>query len=160
MASGTFAAPAPALGTPASSLPFPAATLGLRLWNKAWGAWPKRLTAWFALSLMPLLGQNAMEPGPFPTREMFPLYLSTLVYQPVDPAPLEAGHFRISVDHTRANTFEFSDVFKDHPPGLPGQRSAVTRERALEIAAAYPALPVLFSLTRRWSVRPCGCDMA
>ena len=32
--------------------------------------------------------QTPMELGPIPTRDMFPLYLPTLAYQPVDPTPL------------------------------------------------------------------------
>jgi|GEM_PF-385782 len=102
------------------------------------------LFAALALISVPLAAQDPMELGPYPTREMFPLYLATMVYQPVDPTPLGAGRFRVTLGHVRANTFEFSDVFKDHPPDLPGARNTVTRERAEEVAAAYPSLPVLF----------------
>lgn len=88
------------------------------------------------------LGAQDLEPGPSPTREMFPLFLTTMVYQPVDPAPLGRGRWRVDLDHMRANTFEFSDVFKGAPPGA--GRIAVTREFAEATAAAYAGLPVLF----------------
>jgi len=90
------------------------------------------------------LGAQDLETGPAPTREMFPLYLSTLAYQPVAPAPLGRGRWRVDLDHMRANTFEFSDVFKSVPPGEPPGRITATRERAEATAAAHPEMPVLF----------------
>ena len=98
---------------------------------------------WLGLGLGLALGAQDLEIGPSPTREMFPLFLATLVYQPVDPTPLGAGRWRVDLDHMRANTFEFSDVFKGTPPA-PGGRLTITREAAEATAAAYPTLPVLF----------------
>ena len=42
--------------------------------------------------------------GPISTREMFPLYLPTLAYQPVDPTPVGQGRWRVALDTIRANT--------------------------------------------------------
>ena len=42
-----------------------------------------------ALAALQLTAEEPLhEMGPFPTREMFPLYLPTMAYQPVDPVPL------------------------------------------------------------------------
>lgn len=90
------------------------------------------------------LGAQDLEPGPSPTREMFPLFLATMVYQPVDPAPLGRGRWRVDIDHMRANTFEFSDIFKGAAPGAPEGRIGITRESAEAMAATHAELPVLF----------------
>jgi len=95
-------------------------------------------------SLLPLQAQEILELGPFPTREMFPLYLTPMAYQPVDPTPLGCGRWRVSLDNTRANTFEFSDVFKEHSSQDETGRVAVTREGALALAAEYKGVPLLF----------------
>jgi hypothetical protein len=76
---------------------------------------------------------------------MFPLFLGTLVYQPVDPTPLGAGHWRVALDHIRANTFEYSDVYQGIPPeGPPVGRERITRDLLALIAGWYPDRPVLF----------------
>jgi hypothetical protein len=85
-----------------------------------------------------------MEFGPFPTREMFPLFLPTLAYQPVDPTPLGEGRWRVSLDHIRANTFEFSDILKTQAPRDALGRVAITQAFVLDRAAEYAAVPLIF----------------
>lgn len=94
--------------------------------------------------VLPLSGQEPMEMGPFPTREMFPLYLLPMVYQPVDPTPLGRGRWRVSLDHIQANTFEFSDILKDQAPRDTQGRIAITREFVLAHANEYTSIPLLF----------------
>jgi len=91
-----------------------------------------------------LVAQEPMEMGPIPTREMFPLYLPTLAYQPVDPTPVGQGRWRVALDTIRANTFEFSDVFKTQAPRDAQGRVTLTREFVLAHAADYAAVPVIF----------------
>lgn len=91
-----------------------------------------------------LQAQTPMETGPFPTRDMFPLYLLPMVYQPVDPTPLGEGRWRVSLDHIRANTFEFSDIFKHQEPRDAEGRVAITRDFVLAHAAEYASLPLVF----------------
>ncbi len=88
--------------------------------------------------------QESMEFGPFPTREMFPLFLPTLAYQPVDPTPLGEGRWRVSLDHIRANTFEFSDILKTQAPRDALGRVAITQAFVLDRAAEYAAVPLIF----------------
>lgn len=95
-------------------------------------------------SLLPLFGQEPMEMGPIPTREMFPLYLLPMVYQPVDPTPLGRGRWRVALDHMQANTFEFSDNLKDQAPRDAQGRLAITREFVLAHASEYAAIPLMF----------------
>jgi hypothetical protein len=112
--------------------------------------------AWMLGGLLPLSGQEPMEMGPFPTREMFPLFLVPMVYQPVDPTPIGKGKWRVSLDHMQANTFEFSDVLKDQAPRDAQGRLAITREFVLAHAAEYASVPVLFFFdeeTARTSLR-------
>ncbi|WP_257309410.1 DUF3187 family protein [Geothrix fuzhouensis] len=94
--------------------------------------------------MLPLIGQEPMEMGPFPTREMFPLYLMPMVYQPVDPTPVGQGRWRVSLDHMQANTFEFSDILKDQAPRDAQGRLAITREFVLAHAAEYSSIPLMF----------------
>lgn len=89
-------------------------------------------------------GQEVQDYGPIPTREMFPLFLPPLVYQPVDPTPVGRGRWRVDLDHMRANTFEFSDVFKAQAPRDAAGRLAITRDYVLAHAAEYAAQPLVF----------------
>lgn len=109
----------------------------------------RRTSIAFTLALMlggmlSLSGQEPMEMGPLPTREMFPLYLLPMVYQPVDPTPLGRGRWRVSLDHMQANTFEFSDILKDQAPRDAQGRIAITREFVLAHANEYASIPLLF----------------
>ena len=104
------------------------------------GGWLVRLL----LAALPLQAQEPLELGPIPTREMFPLFLPPLVYQPVNPTPVGQDRFRVTIDHVRANTFEFSDVFKDQAPRDAQGRVALTRAFILSQAAQYAALPLVF----------------
>ncbi|HEX9011479.1 MAG TPA: DUF3187 family protein [Holophagaceae bacterium] len=92
----------------------------------------------------PVFGQEPMEMGPFPTREMFPLFLLPMVYQPVDPTPLGRGHWRVSLDHMQANTFEFSDILKEQAPRDAEGRIAITRDFVLAHASEYSQIPLMF----------------
>jgi hypothetical protein len=106
--------------------------------------------------LLPVSGQEPTEMGPFPTREMFPLFLIPMVYQPVDPTPIGKGKWRVSLDHMQANTFEFSDILKDQGPRDAQGRLAITREFVLAHAAEYASIPVLYFFdeeTARTSLR-------
>ena len=96
--------------------------------------------------LLPLRGQETLELGPFPTREMFPLFLAPMAYQPVDPTPLGCGRWRVSLDHIRANVFEFSDVFKGQSNRDPAGRVTVTRDFVQAHAAEFRPIPLLFFL--------------
>ena len=91
-----------------------------------------------------LSGQEPAEPGPVPTREMFPLFLISMAYQPADPTPLGAGRWRIDLEHVQANTFEFSDVFKQQTPRDAQGRIRVTRDYVETHAAEYAHLPLVF----------------
>ena len=105
------------------------------------GGWPVRL---LLLAALPLQGQEPIELGPIPTREMFPLFLPPMVYQPVNPTPVGQGQWRITIDHIRANTFEFSDVFKDQAPRDAQGRVAITKTFILSQASQYASLPLVF----------------
>lgn len=94
--------------------------------------------------LPPLKADDPMEMGPFPTRDMFPLFLVPMVYQPVDPTPLGSGVWRVSIDHIRANTFEFSDVLKNKAPRDNQGRVAITRAFVLDHASEFANLPLVF----------------
>ncbi len=101
-----------------------------------------------ALAFLAALSLGGEEPlhemGPFPTREMFPLYLATMAYQPVDPVPLGRGRWRGSLHWVEANTFQYSDVFEQNPPRDTSGRIFVTRDRFAAEAAAYPNTPMLY----------------
>ncbi|HQL47789.1 MAG TPA: DUF3187 family protein [Holophaga sp.] len=98
------------------------------------------------LLLASLLGAQTppLELGPAPTREMFPLYLVTLPYQPVDPTPLGRGRWQASVVHLRSNTFEFSEVLKERAPTNAAGRVVLTREYVEANAHAYADVPIVF----------------
>ena len=82
--------------------------------------------------------------GPFPTRDMFPLALSSMVYQPVDPTPVGTGQWRVALHNVRGNTFEFSDILKSQAPRDVIGRVALTREFVLAHAAEYANIPLIF----------------
>ena len=100
------------------------------------------------LALLAALGLAAEEPlhemGPFPTREMFPLYLPALAYQPVDPAPLGRGRWRWALNWIEANTFQYSDLFENNPVRDVSGRIAVTRSLFQTTAASYPNVSTLY----------------
>lgn len=100
------------------------------------------------LAVLATLAMGAEEPlhemGPFPTREMFPLYLPTMAYQPVDPAPLGRGRWRWALHWVEANTFQFSDLFENQAPRDPSGRLAVTEAAFATRVAQYPEVPTLY----------------
>ncbi len=100
------------------------------------------------LAALAALGLAAEEPlhemGPFPTREMFPLYLPTMAYQPVDPVPLGQGQWRWALNWTEANTFQFSDFFENQAPRDQSGRIAVTRDYFASVVAKHPDIPTLY----------------
>lgn len=88
--------------------------------------------------------QDVVEFGPAPTRDMFPLALSTLVYQPVDPVPVGLGRWQVSLEHVRSNTFEFSDILKTQAPRDVEGRVVLSRDFVLAHAAEYASIPLIF----------------
>lgn len=104
----------------------------------------RRLLPAFTALLLPALAAEVPDPGPAPTREMFPLYLIAMAYQPVDPQPLGRGRWQVELEHMQANTFEFSDVFKERTPRDAQGRVFVTRDYVLAQAADYAQLPLVF----------------
>ncbi len=98
-----------------------------------------------ALAALQLAAEEPLhEMGPFPTREMFPLYLPTMAYQPVDPVPLGHGQWRWALNWMEANTFQFSDYFEDHAPRDQSGRLAVTRDYFASVVAKHPDIPTLY----------------
>lgn len=99
--------------------------------------------------LLPLLGlalgaQDVQEIGPFPTRDMFPLAMPSMVYQPVDPTPVGQGRWSVSLHHVRGNTFEFSDILKTQAPRDSEGRIAITKDFVLAHASEYASIPLIF----------------
>ena len=102
-----------------------------------------------ALVFLTVLGLAAEEPlhemGPFPTREMFPLYLPTLAYQPVDPVPLGRGHWRWALNWMEANTFQFSDILAQESAMKDATgRLIITRAFVQANLAKWKDVPVLY----------------
>ncbi|HEX9011275.1 MAG TPA: DUF3187 family protein [Holophagaceae bacterium] len=101
-----------------------------------------------ALAVLAALALGAEEPlhemGPFPTREMFPLYLPTMAYQPVDPVPLGRGRWRWALHWVEANTFQFSDLFENQAPRDASGRIAVTEAAFAARVALHPEVPTLY----------------
>lgn len=105
----------------------------------------RRAALAFFLAALALGAEEPLhEMGPFPTREMFPLYLPTMAYQPVDPVPLGRGHWRWSLHWVEANTFQYSDVFEQNPPKDTTGRIDVTRAVFEAAAAKYANIPTLY----------------
>lgn len=102
------------------------------------------LVRFLASGAQGLVAEEGFEYGPIATREMFPLYLISLPYQPMDPSPIGPGRWRISLDHMQANTFEFSDVFKEQTPRDAQGRVKITRPYVEAHATEYAHLPLVF----------------
>jgi len=62
----------------------------------------------------------------------------------VDPTPLGEGRWRVSLDHIRANTFEFSDILKAQAPRDAQGRITLDRAFVLAHAAEYATVPLVF----------------
>lgn len=84
-----------------------------------------------------------MELGPLPTREMFPMFLMTQAYRPIDPTPVGRGRWRFSLEAMRANTFEFSEVFKERAPDSQ-ERMVITRAFMEAHSAKFADVPLVF----------------
>lgn len=97
-----------------------------------------------ALCSLGLLAQEPIEMGPLPTRDMFPLFMVSQVYQPVAPLPIGEGRWEWTLDAMRANTFEFSEILKDRVPRDPEGRAVVTRAYVEAHAAEYADIPIIF----------------
>lgn len=101
-----------------------------------------------AVILIPALMQAnthpVLEAGPSAIREMFPLFLISLSYQAADPTPLGQGVFQAELDRMRANTFEFSSIFKYQMPTDQQGRIQLTREYIEAQAQQFAHLPLLF----------------
>lgn len=100
------------------------------------------------LALVLWAGARAESPlhemGPFPTREMFPMFLPPMAYQPADPVPLGRGRWRWALHHMEANTFQFSDVLEKNPPRDAVGRVQVTREFVEARLADYASIPMVY----------------
>jgi hypothetical protein len=105
---------------------------------------PSKLLFPAALSLCASLTAQGFDPGPAPTRELFPLELVPLVYQPIAPKPVGEGKWQVSFHSTRGNVFEFSDVIKNAPPPTLQGRLALSRSYWEGYAAAHPGEPFVF----------------
>ncbi len=87
---------------------------------------------------------DSMDPGVAPTRELFPLQLIPLVYQPLSPRPVGVGTWQVSLHSARGNVFEFSDAIKNGPPRDLQGRVLLTRAYWTQHAADYAQLPFAF----------------
>ncbi len=84
------------------------------------------------------------DPGPSATRDLFPLNLLPLTYRPASAVPLRAGETRVAMQVIRANTFEFSDLIKDHLAHETGGRTPVTPAMVAALAAQTSSEPLLY----------------
>lgn len=96
------------------------------------------------LAALRLASAEPVPTGPVPSREMFPLFLIAMAYQPVNPAILGSGRWQVELEHVQANTFEFSDVFKTQTPRDAQGRLLVTRDYVLAHAGEYAHLPLVY----------------
>jgi len=104
-----------------------------------------RRLALACLAQMGLLAEAPLhEMGPPATREMFPLFLPPMAYQPADPKPLGRGQWRWGLHWMQANTFQFSDVFDQNPPRDTQGRVAVTRAYVEARLGDYADLPTVY----------------
>ncbi len=86
----------------------------------------------------------AFDAGVAPSRELFPLQLIPLTYQPLSPKPLGTGRWQVALHSTRANVFEFSDAIKNGPPTDLQGRIQLTRAYWTQHAGDYAQLPFAF----------------
>lgn len=84
------------------------------------------------------------DPGPPATRDLFPLNLPLLTYRPVAAPTVGKGEWRVSVQVTEENTFEFSDPIKDLLARDTQGRITPTLSGAQQVAQALPDAPLLF----------------
>lgn len=103
-------------------------------------------SAAFVILCPPLFGQEAPEfdAGVAPTRELFPLQLIPLTYQPLSPRPVGVGRWQVALHSLRGNVFEFSDAIKNGPPTDLQGRVHLTQAYWAQHAADYPQLPFAF----------------
>jgi hypothetical protein len=113
---------------------------------------PSRLR-WFVVGALfafarPLLAQEPgapwPDPGPPATRDLFPLNLPLLTYRPVAAPTVGKGGWRVSVQVTEENTFEFSDPIKDILAHDTQGRITPTLAGAQQVAQSMPDAPLLF----------------
>lgn len=90
------------------------------------------------------LAAQDFDPGPAPTRDLFPLRLMTLGLQPISGKPVGEGRWQVAFHSTRANVFEFSDLLKADPPRSVGGRLVPDRAYWEGYAAAHPNEPFVF----------------
>lgn len=104
-----------------------------------------RLAALMLLALPGLLAEAPLhEMGPPATREMFPLFLMPMVYQPTDPRPLGRGQWRWGLHWMEANTFQFSNVFNQGTPRDTQGRVAINRAYVEAHIQDYADLPMIY----------------
>ena len=102
------------------------------------------------LAAMLLMGMAAAaqetwaDPGPSSTRDMFPLNMFALTYHPIGATTLDRGQGLVSLQIARANTFEFSNLIKNHLSQDAQGRTNVDLAGATAFAAANPKEPLIF----------------
>ena len=84
------------------------------------------------------------DPGPPATRDLFPLNLTPLDYRPVAAPTVGEGQWRVSLQVTEENTFEFSDPIKDLLAHDTQGRITPTLAGVEQLAKAFPDAPLLF----------------
>jgi hypothetical protein len=84
------------------------------------------------------------DPGPPSSRDLFPLNLVPLTYRPVGAETVGEGQWRVSFQVTRSNTFEFSDLIKDHLGRDISGRLTVDKVGVTQLANAFPNEPLIF----------------
>ena len=84
------------------------------------------------------------DPGLPATRELFPLSLLSVPYVPLRATPIPQGTSQCSLQVTRSNTFEFSDIIKESLEAAPPGRMMVDRAGAEAFAQAHPSESLIY----------------
>lgn len=87
--------------------------------------------------------EDTMEIGPMRTRDLFPMFIATQPYRPVDPSVVKKGKWQFGIDVVRANTFEFSEIFKDKMYNV-HDRIDVSKPTIVGHAPEFANLPFVF----------------
>lgn len=98
----------------------------------------------FAFPLTAMNEDPWPDPGPPSSRDLFPLNLVPLTYRPVGVETIGQGQLRVSLQVTRSNTFEFSDLIKDHLRSDVSGRLTVDRVGVAQLASAFTNEPLIF----------------
>lgn len=111
-----------------------------------------------ALQASPPSPSDWPDPGPPSTRDLFPLNLIPLTYRPIGASTLGQGNSLVSLQITRANTFEFSELIKNLLTQDAQGRIAIDRAGTQAFAAAHASEPLLYFFDgeiQRTELRAC-----